>query len=113
MQPVPFHIAPQDQLVRNLPLATVQNKAARRIAESFLADAWMDIAQLKAAVDIAKEEVAQARLQLVKAQAALADATRLTQRYASGQVTSGAHQRGARLLENRQVGSPSARGEDR
>ena len=44
-----------------------------------LRDAWADVTRFKAAVELAKRDLVSARLQLIEAHAALAEARRLTQ----------------------------------
>jgi hypothetical protein len=63
-------------LARDFPASIMTSKLSRSNAE--LRDAWTDLAHFKAAVDLAKKDLAAAQLQLVEARAALADAMRLT-----------------------------------
>jgi hypothetical protein len=65
-------------------------------SDAQLRDAWADLAGLKAAVDLAKEDLARAQRQLAEAQAALADARHLTRLFAwTGLLIRGQRRAGA------------------
>jgi hypothetical protein len=61
-------------------------------SDAQLRDAWTDLARLKAAVELAKTDVATARLELAQAHAALADVIRLTRLCALNRLAD--HRRG-------------------